>query len=201
MRRQRATWLLLNGDGRLAAIDRERRVATLAFDKPWNMRGFVNSRKEQVVAAALTDLFGGQWRVETIVGGTGPAPRPAPAGGGFAAAPPPAPSAVPAGGPAPGAHPAAPPAPRTTDETWPTAPPPEDEGAPPPDLPPPVPPVPSPGARGGGEWSAALPGRRTAEADEVDPENDADAESSDLTGVALIQRELGGRIIEEIDHT
>jgi DNA polymerase-3 subunit gamma/tau len=50
-----------------------------------------------------------------------------------------------------------------------------------------------------------VPSRRStspgSDADDVDPLNDADAEASELSGMALIQRELGGRIIEEIDHS
>jgi DNA polymerase-3 subunit gamma/tau len=50
-----------------------------------------------------------------------------------------------------------------------------------------------------------VPSRRSAspesDADEVDPLNDANAEGSELSGIALLQRELGGRIIEEIDHS
>jgi DNA polymerase-3 subunit gamma/tau len=35
----------------------------------------------------------------------------------------------------------------------------------------------------------------------VDPDNDTDADMNELTGMALIQRELGGQIIQEIDHS
>ncbi|GAA4580342.1 hypothetical protein GCM10023194_08420 [Planotetraspora phitsanulokensis] len=53
-------------------------------------------------------------------------------------------------------------------------------------------------------WPESVPSRKGAsasEADDVDPLNDANAEASELSGMALIQRELGGRIIEEIDHS
>ncbi|MEU9018261.1 DNA polymerase III subunit gamma and tau [Actinomadura sp. NPDC048394] len=57
---------------------------------------------------------------------------------------------------------------------------------PPPDEPPP-PPEPSP----------------VDESDEVDPEGDADADGTEaeMSGMALIQRELGGQIIREIDNS
>ncbi|QKG23827.1 DNA polymerase III subunit gamma and tau [Actinomadura verrucosospora] len=57
---------------------------------------------------------------------------------------------------------------------------------PPPDEPPP-PPEPSP----------------MDESDEVDPEGDADADGTEaeMSGMALIQRELGGQIIREIDNS
>ncbi|GIN01712.1 DNA polymerase III subunit gamma and tau [Planomonospora venezuelensis] len=103
-----------------------------------------------------------------------------------------------------------------TDESWPDEPMPDDPGSPP---------APGPGlaaarsaARaaaqsgprpggnrpGGGNaaWPDAIPGRApVSESDEVDPLNDADADVDALTGMALIQRELGGRVIEEIDHS
>ncbi|MEU8381130.1 DNA polymerase III subunit gamma and tau [Streptosporangium sp. NPDC048865] len=131
--------------------------------------------------------------------------------------------------PAPGAPPAdsreAPPrqAPPATDESWPDAPMPEDPGSPPP----PNSSMPSPGlaaarsaARAAAQagpkaavktgakaaaWPDALPARggvgAAPDADEVDPLNDADADVDALTGMALLQRELGGQVIGEIDHT
>ncbi|WP_449064004.1 hypothetical protein, partial [Planomonospora algeriensis] len=57
-------------------------------------------------------------------------------------------------------------------------------------------------AGGSSGWPDAVPGRGPGfESDEVDPLNDADADVDALTGMALIQRELGGQIIEEIDHS
>ncbi|GAA3132574.1 hypothetical protein GCM10010466_23970 [Planomonospora alba] len=141
------------------------------------------------------------------------------------AAPPPARSAPAAPAPAAPAAPAPAPAPESreavaTDESWPDAPLPEDTGSPPP----PGPglaaarsaaraaaqsggPAARPGgagrsAGGASAWPDAVPGRGPAsEADEVDPLNDEDADVDELTGMALIQRELGGQIIEEIDHS
>ncbi|MBG0814422.1 DNA polymerase III subunit gamma and tau [Planomonospora sp. ID82291] len=113
-----------------------------------------------------------------------------------------------------------------TDESWPDAPLPEDPGSPPAPGPglaaarsaaraaaqggvragapagarTPAQPGPRP-AGGASAWPDAIPGRGSGvEADEVDPLNDADADVDALTGMALIQRELGGQIIEEIDH-
>ncbi|MGJ6965421.1 DNA polymerase III subunit gamma and tau [Streptosporangium sp. G11] len=132
-----------------------------------------------------------------------------------------APSQAPARqAPAPAAPREAPPA---TDESWPDAPMPEDPGSPPPPNA-----VPSPGlaaarsaaraaaqagpraaVKTGGAKAAAWPdavpvrgARGTApDADEVDPLNDEDADVDALTGMALLQRELGGQVIGEIDHT
>ncbi|MER5644999.1 DNA polymerase III subunit gamma and tau [Streptosporangium sp. NPDC002524] len=113
-------------------------------------------------------------------------------------------------------------APPATDESWPDAPLPEDPGSPPPPSS-----VPSPGlaaarsaARAAAQagpkaavktgakaaaWPDAIPARGARAAapdtDEVDPLNDADADVDALTGMALLQRELGGQVIGEIDHT
>ncbi|NUP80646.1 MAG: hypothetical protein HOV96_24165, partial [Nonomuraea sp.] len=51
-------------------------------------------------------------------------------------------------------------------------------------------------------WPSAIPGRdKGADADEVDPLNDADADVDAVSGMALLQRELGAQVIGEIDHT
>jgi DNA polymerase III subunit gamma/tau len=117
-------------------------------------------------------------------------------------------------------------APAATDESWPDEPLPEDHGSPPspnPGL------ATNPGlaaarsaakaaAQAGprvvnnkaagnktadnkGGWPDAVPSRKGAlEADEVDRLHDAGADVNGLTGMALIQRELGGQVIGEIDH-
>ncbi|WP_049562991.1 DNA polymerase III subunit gamma and tau [Nonomuraea sp. SBT364] len=127
--------------------------------------------------------------------------------------------------------------PRTTDESWPSAP--DDPG-------PGSPPTPDPtrtasgrasggasggavgaglaaarsaaraaaqagpraGARSGARqgatsgWPEAVPGRgKTSETEDVDPLNDADADVDAVSGMALLQRELGAQVIGEIDHT
>ncbi|MET9065050.1 DNA polymerase III subunit gamma and tau [Streptosporangium sandarakinum] len=121
-------------------------------------------------------------------------------------APGPASAQAPAVRQAPPARQSSPP----TDDSWPDAPLPDDPGSPP---------SPAPGLaaarsaaraaaqtgpKAGGArpaWPDKVPGRVPApDSDEVDPLNDADADVDALTGMALIQRELGGQIIEEIDH-
>ncbi|MEV5412044.1 DNA polymerase III subunit gamma and tau [Thermopolyspora sp. NPDC052614] len=304
--RQRVTWSILSTEGRLIGL--EGNVATLSFDKPGTMKGFLAGKRDEVVAAALGEVLGGQWRVEAVVGGTGPAggsgpasvpgPGPGPgsgsgsgarggpagggsfghasgpggsapaaggagsgggtsAGGGFASAGGPAGGggAVPSGGSgevgvrgsdglggtgasasaARGSAGAGGTAVQTgagrpasarqsqaasaTDDSWPDAPS-DDEYEP-------ASPAPTaglaaarsaakaaaqarprtgqPGARQGGgvdAWPDAVPGRRpAADVDEVDPDNDMDADGDGLVGMQLIQRELGGQIIGEIDHT
>ncbi|MDP9848011.1 DNA polymerase III subunit gamma and tau [Streptosporangium lutulentum] len=117
-------------------------------------------------------------------------------------------------------------APPATDESWPDEPMPEDHGSPPspnPGLaaarsaakaaaqsgPRAVGNRAGGGKQGGGKqggdaaaWPDAVPGRKSVpEVDEVDPLHDADADVDAVTGMALIQRELGGQVIGEIDHT
>ncbi|MBO4272319.1 hypothetical protein [Microbispora triticiradicis] len=86
----------------------------------------------------------------------------------------------------------------TTDETWPDAP--SDDF----DSPSPGPPSGASSAfataRPAGR-PAAPAGSRQAWPETVPGRGDAGADVSELTGMALIQRELGGRIIEEIDHS
>nr|WP_246640996.1 DNA polymerase III subunit gamma and tau [Nonomuraea harbinensis] len=62
-----------------------------------------------------------------------------------------------------------------------------------------------PAARQGGGsagWPSAIPKRASApDTDDVDPLNDADADVDELSGMALLQRELGAQVIGEIDHS
>ncbi|MEV5327352.1 DNA polymerase III subunit gamma and tau [Nonomuraea sp. NPDC052634] len=60
-----------------------------------------------------------------------------------------------------------------------------------------------PSARGGASaWPDTIPGRdpKPADSDDVDPLNDADADVSAISGMALLERELGAKVIGEIDH-
>ncbi|MEV5743777.1 DNA polymerase III subunit gamma and tau [Microbispora rosea] len=247
--RQRVAWMILNAQGRLLGV--EGNVVTVGFEKPGDVQGFLKGKRDEVVAAALGDVLGGTWRVDVVVGGSGPGPAgpatrgpsgpqtpapptvppstppPAPAAPAAAAAPsapapvPAAPEAAPASeGKA--AAPTAPAAPPATDESWPDAPS-DDYDAPSP-SPSPAPAsrsTPSPGlaaarsaarsaARAAAQtgprqaWPETVPGRKGGASrpdDDVDPLNDDDADVSELSGMALIQRELGGRVIEEIDHS
>ncbi|MEV0198325.1 DNA polymerase III subunit gamma and tau [Nonomuraea sp. NPDC050691] len=60
----------------------------------------------------------------------------------------------------------------------------------------------APGSRPASAWPETVPGRgRVPDADDVDPLNDANADVDELSGMALLQRELGATVIGEIDHT
>jgi len=228
--RQRVTWSILTTEGKVLGV--EGTTVTLGFERPGTMKGFLAGKRDEVVAAALGEVLGGQWRIEAVVGGTG-APAPAAAARRGPAAPGPAPAArnapaAPAGGPqatagapAAPAAPAAPSAsgpaaaasggngahrqPPTTDESWPDAP--IDDYEPEPSGPPPgaAAAQPRPRASGGGgaaAWPDSIPGRPgSADLDDVDPDNDLDDEGDGLVGIELIKRELGGEIIDEIDHS
>ncbi|MFC4530812.1 DNA polymerase III subunit gamma and tau [Sphaerisporangium dianthi] len=234
-RRSPAVWANVNTNSQLIGV--EDNIVTLGFSQVGAMRNFVNGAKDAVVAAAIAEVMSGHWRVEAVVGNAPggsapPAPAPArqsPAGRPAssprpesppaAQAPPQAPAQPAPSTPSQGRRQAAAqrPAPAASDEPWPDAPPPDDEGH-----------APSPGfgearpglaaARsaaqaaaqsgprqaGAAGWPDAVPGRSgpsSADADEVDPDNDADADADALTGMALVERELGGKIIGEIDHT
>lgn len=62
--------------------------------------------------------------------------------------------------------------------------------------------APAPRQGGSSAWPDAIPGRgRPSDSDDVDPLNDADADVDAVSGMALLQRELGAQVIGEIDHT
>ncbi|GAA1788216.1 DNA polymerase III subunit gamma and tau [Actinomadura chokoriensis] len=210
--KSRATWMTIMSG--VQPVSLEGKVLTLGFDAEGRRLGFVNGGRDTVLREVFKERMGVDWRIETVVGGGGGRPpgqgpggggRPGPGGGpgsgfgsaqssgfgsggggqaasgGFGGAPevqasqpasqPPRPNPVPR--PANGESRAA----RQADP---------GPMPPPPDEPPP-PPEPAP----------------MDESDEVDPEGDADADGTEaeMNGMALIQRELGGQIIREIDNS
>ncbi|GII52283.1 hypothetical protein Pth03_06720 [Planotetraspora thailandica] len=68
--RQRVAWMILNAQGRLLGV--EGNVVTVGFEKPGDVQGFLKGKRDEVVAAALGDVLGGTWRVDVVVGGSGP---------------------------------------------------------------------------------------------------------------------------------
>ncbi|MFC9971827.1 DNA polymerase III subunit gamma and tau [Spirillospora sp. NPDC127200] len=226
-RRSRVAWMVIMSGVQPVSLDRN--LLTLAFDAEGKRTNFTNGGRDVVLREVLKERMGVDWRIDTVLAGAvPPAGRPgggAPAGGGGggggygspqpAPAPnPPAPAPQhqsPSGGynaqsPAngvqntPGDNPAAgfsgaaeqvPPRPSSGPRPagppdLPSPPPPPDPGPPPPDEPPP-PPEPAP----------------FDETEDVDPlgDRDADGTEAEASGMALIQRELGGQIIREIDNT
>ncbi|WP_101787596.1 DNA polymerase III subunit gamma and tau [Nonomuraea indica] len=303
--KQRSIVVWANVSTNAQVVGVEGNLVTLGFTQVGAMKNFTGGGKDAVVATALSDVLGGTWRVEAVVGGS-----PVPSGGrGSQAGPPPGP-ARPAQQPAPSHQPvSSPPQPTggsaphtpagptgspgspsgesgaqepgrpsgreagrpTTDESWPDAPDDFAPGSPP--TPDPTqttgalgrgavptgsgaaaggaaeagataagvaagavagagvaaaggvaagatssavaaarsaakaaaqagPRAPAPRKGGSAGWPDAVPGRRrVSDADEVDPLNDADADVDELSGMALLQRELGAQVIGEIDHT
>ncbi|GAB1819903.1 DNA polymerase III subunit gamma and tau [Herbidospora sp. RD11066] len=222
--RQRVAWMIINAQGRL--LGAEGNVVTVGFEKPGDVQGFLKGKRDEVVAAALGDVLGGHWRVDVVTGGTGggqtarpsqPSPPPAPP-------PPPAQPAQPVQNSqaAPQAQPVQQPSPAreaasprrqaekpSTDESWPDAPTDEFERpapqsayeAPPPRAAQPAP-RPAASAPARQAWPDAVPTRsKKSDEDDVDPDNDADVDSDGLSGLALLQKELGGQVIQEIDHS
>jgi DNA polymerase III subunit gamma/tau len=184
--RSRAAWMVLMEGVQVASI--EGTVLTLAFDHEGKRKGFVNGGRDAVVREALKDFLGVDWRIETVTGAAAPGSPAAPAPGGQQGPGragqegrgPRSGGGGPAGaGPVSGtAVPAAPGPASSAAEAVPPLPPP-----PMPDEPPP-PPAP------------------LDERDEVDPEGDANADGdAEYSGMALIQRELGGQVIQEIDNS
>jgi DNA polymerase III subunit gamma/tau len=190
--RSKVAWILMTG---VEVASLEGVVLTITFTNEGNRKGFA-AGKEGVLRETLKEMFAVDWRIEAVLdSGSGNAPRQAPpppvpdtsSGWGAVATPgTPAPQAPPAEQQQPPQPP--PPAPRPQAAATPPpanrsrAPEPmrthrDDPGPPPPDEP-------------------------MDEADEVDPEGDADADvEAAMTGMALIERELGGQVIQEIDNT
>ncbi|RVX45932.1 DNA polymerase-3 subunit gamma/tau [Nonomuraea polychroma] len=285
--KQRSIVVWANVSTNAQVVGVEGNLVTLGFSQVGAMKNFTGGGKDAVVASALSDVLGGAWRVEAVVGN---APGPQPSRG----RPPQPPShGAPAspGGPGPAqstglatgtqgtqgtqnthsgtpaasagsqnssgaqgapASPSVPDSPghtassgsshddqgtqggsaqpsgrQTTDESWPDAP--DDPGPGMPPGPDPTRTVPaaasSPGAglaaarsaakaaaqagprspssgrSGGAAWPETVPGRNKGPEDDVDPLNDADADVDAVSGMALLERELGARVIGEIDHT
>ncbi|MFW5415333.1 DNA polymerase III subunit gamma and tau [Nocardiopsis sp. CNT-189] len=173
---RRFTWMMLSGNG-IMPVGVEGGMVQLGFPRPNEAKGFANSGSDKIVATAIKQVFGVEVRVGAVPAGGGSAPRPpAPA----QQAPQvqqqpqrPQRQAPPAPEPAP--SPAAQQARRIA--TGLEEPPPDPyENAVEPDLPP--------------------------EPDIPDPENDLDADDGPPpSAYALIESELGGKVIDEIDHT
>lgn len=155
-------------------VSAEGNVLTLSFEGEGARRNFVGGNRDVVIREVLKERMGVDWRIETVVGGPPAGPPPGGSGPsrGFGGAATPNPAPQPRQPVQPAAEPPAPE--------------PEKAPEPPPDdVPPPTEPTP------------------VDESDEVDPEGDADAEGAEaeMSGMALLQRELGGQIIREIDNS
>ena len=178
------------GNASLVSLDEA--VLTLRFPRQGDVKGFANSRYEDLLKQVINTMFGINIVVRAVAGGDTPPPaggRPGPAPV-PPAAPPAAPQEPPASRPTP-AESAMPPVP------YPQAPSASDIGSaggaggtqgpfgktafPSADLPP-LPPPPSPDDE---------------EDFDLEDEDMSDSVPHDLSGMALVQRELGGQVIAE----
>jgi DNA polymerase-3 subunit gamma/tau len=170
--RSKVAWIVLMEGVDVASLDGN--VLTLAFANEGKRRGFTTGGKDVVLRDALKEILGVDWRIDAVLdNGSGQ-------GGGRPSAPKPEPGGW-------GASAAPPPREPHESRRPPETRPAPDNHAPPPsasatDI---VPPPPGP----------------MDEADEVDPEGDADAGTeAALTSMALIEQVLGGKVIQEIDN-
>ncbi|MFG1998333.1 DNA polymerase III subunit gamma and tau [Spirillospora sp. NPDC048911] len=199
--KSRVAWMvIMNG---VRPLSLEGNLLTLSFEAEGARTNFTNGGRDAVLREVLRERMGVDWRIDTVLGGAAPA-------GGRPGGPAGRPSNSPGQGPPPQAgfsNAAAVAPPRTGSGPQPSAPP--AEPTPPPSGPsasaPPAPamsrPVPQPGPSR--DEPPPPPEPPIDESDEVDPEGDADADGTEAeaSGMALIQRELGGQIIREIDNT
>lgn len=215
--RRRFTWMVLTG-GDVQPVGVEGNSVLLRFNKPNEAKGFSNSGSDQVVAGAIQQVLGIEVRVAPATGGAQAAPQrraePAPA---------PAPTPQAAGEPEGWDAPASRPEPARPAEPAPApeAPRPERSAGPPPDRivtglqePPPDPyedgaSAPPPDDGGFGRPAQRAP-ERAPEPSRPAPGGPAPkpqggtggtaASASPGSGAALIETELGGKLLEEIEH-
>ncbi|MFE1076967.1 DNA polymerase III subunit gamma and tau [Nocardiopsis alba] len=218
--RRRFTWMMLHG-GDVQPVGVEGNTVLLGFSKPNEAKGFTTSGSDQVVAGAIQQVLGAEVRVAPAgVGGPPapprrpePAPRPAEPSGWDAppvrnepapvqARPEPAPEPERPAGPPPerllSDRPEPPPDPY---EDAAAAPPPEDHGPPAP--------VRNAGPGNGRPEESAPREERPANAPAPRPASAGAASAgpsssggsgNGVGGVSLIETELGGKLIEEIEH-
>jgi DNA polymerase-3 subunit gamma/tau len=191
--KRRVAWMLLSN---ASVVSLNEGVLTLRFPRQGDVKGFQSSGYEDLLKQVLQARFGVNVVVRAVSGGDPPpgerrrqGPEPVP--------PPPPPPPPPAGQPAgvrPGEAPAAadPPADAPPVAPGPAA-------AEPPSAP--APPADGAGRRGGGTGPFGISDLPPPPDEEFDPD-DVDMTvpvAADLTGMALVQRELGAQIIAEYE--
>jgi DNA polymerase III subunit gamma/tau len=172
------------GNASLVSLDEA--VLTLRFPRQGDVKGFVNSKYEDLLKQVINTRFGINVVVRAVTGvGDAPAARrqgPAPVP---PASPPPAPTPAPTPAePAPARS--APPEPAGPSAVYP----PEPSG----------PAGGSAGGAGSGDLPP-LPPPPSPDDEDFDPDDEdmSVAVPNELTGMALVQRELGGQVIAEYD--
>ena len=189
--RRRVTWMHLTQHAQVVGVDAA--TLTLGFQAPGPRDNFASGGHGEILRQAAIDVVGSDWRIEAIVA---PGPR-AEAGPSSARQAAPEPAA-----PEPGAD---------ADDPSPTAAP-ETGGRPAGSLPAPGPPEPPADEAPRAAAVAREAFARTRADGPPDPEppppdpdaawarDDPDDEAAGLAGAELLQRELGARVIQEIEH-
>ncbi|MET9711397.1 DNA polymerase III subunit gamma and tau [Nocardiopsis alba] len=217
--RRRFTWMMLHG-GDVQPVGVEGNTVLLGFSKPNEAKGFTTSGSDQVVAGAIQQVLGAEVRVAPAgVGGPPaparrpePAPRPAEPSGWDA--PPvrnePAPAqARPEPAPEPERPSGPPPERLLSDRPEPPPDPYEDAAAaPPPEEHGPPAPVRDAGPGNGRPVESApreerpesTPAPRPASVGAASAGSSSGGSGNGGGGVSLIETELGGKLIEEIEH-
>jgi DNA polymerase-3 subunit gamma/tau len=188
--KRRVAWMLLSN---ASVVSLDEGVLTLRFPRQGDVKGFQSSGYEDLLKQVLQARFGVNVVVRAVSGGDPPpgerrrqGPGPVP--------PPPAPPAGQPAGARPGEAPAAaaPPADAPPVAPGPAA-------AEPPSAP--APPSDGAGRRGGGTGPFGITDLPPPPDEEFDPDDEdmTVPAAADLTGMALVQRELGAQIIAEYE--
>jgi DNA polymerase-3 subunit gamma/tau len=190
--KRRVAWMLLSN---ASVVSLNEGVLTLRFPRQGDVKGFQSSGYEDLLKQVLQARFGVNVVVRAVSGGDPPPGERRRQGPG--PVPPPPPPPPPAGQPAgvrPGEAPAAadPPA-----DAPPVAP--RPAAAEPPSAP--APPADGAGRRGGGTGPFGISDLPPPPDEEFDPQDEdmTVPVAADLTGMALVQRELGAQIIAEYE--
>ncbi|MFI6576883.1 DNA polymerase III subunit gamma and tau [Nocardiopsis sp. NPDC050513] len=198
--RRRFTWMVLTGSD-VRPVGMEGNTVLLGFNRPNEAKGFANSGSDQVVADSVRQVLGVEVRVAAAGSGQGggparrpePAPRPVEPTGWEPPAPQPAQPEPARPEPAPASEPSAPAGPAPDRIVTGLQEPPPDpfedaSAAPPPEF---GNSAPEPARRPEPE-----PVRKPA----AKPADSGSPEVPSGAGASLIESELGGRVIEEIEH-
>jgi DNA polymerase-3 subunit gamma/tau len=168
---RRVAWILLS---HASVVSLEENILTLRFPRPGDVKGFQSSGYEDLLKSVLTSRYGLHAMIKAVSGGDAGRPP------GGRPPQPPAASPVPQSTPPAPVQEAPRPAPERTAAA--TTARPVDNGEPPP-------------------WATGEPPPDDSfEPDIPDDSDMAAAPSAEVTGMELIQRELGGQIIAEIDE-
>jgi DNA polymerase-3 subunit gamma/tau len=188
--KRRVAWMLLSN---ASVVSLDEGVLILRFPRQGDVKGFQSSGYEDLLKQVLQARFGVNVVVRAVSGGDPPpgdrrrqGPGPVP--------PPPAPPAGQPAGARPGEAPAAadPPPDAPSAASRPAA-------AGPPSAP--APPADGAGRRGGGTGPFGISDLPPPPDEEFDPDDEdmTVPTAADLTGMALVQRELGAQIIAEYE--